>query len=317
MSDGPVQQPLRTSPTSASGPGGSIYDLGYQGYEGPRLGRGSSALALFWHSVRSSFGIGRGGRAKIAPIVLAGLAILPAVLAVGIAALAAQAGPAGGALAEASPIRYETYHGLASALIMLFCAAQAPELFGRDQRYGVLPLYFSRALTRMDYALAKTVGLIAVLFVVDVAPQVILFGGRVLVAPDPVTGITAEAGAVPRFLLQGILVAGLFGGLASLIAAWTPRRAYATATIIAVLIIPPIIVALVANLTSQDLARFLVVVSPADILDGTNAAIFGSVPDSPTVAALGLPGWIYLATAAVGIIGSIVLTIRRYLRIAA
>ena len=32
---------------------------------------------------------------------------------------------------------------------MLFCAAQAPELFGRDQRYGVLPLYFSRALTRI------------------------------------------------------------------------------------------------------------------------------------------------------------------------
>ena len=316
MSVGPVPQPLRTSPTSASGPGGSIYDLGYQGYEGPRLGRRSSALALFWHSVRSSFGIGRGGRAKIAPIVLAGLAILPAVLAVGIAALAAQAGRFV-ALAETSPIRYETYHGLATALIMLFCAAQAPELFGRDQRYGVLPLYFSRALTRIDYALAKTGGLIAVLFVVDVAPQVILFAGRVLVAPDPVTGITAEAGAVPRFLLQGILVAGLFGGIASLIAAWTPRRAYATATIIAVLIIPPIVVGLVANLTSQDLARFLVVVSPADILDGTNAAIFGSVPDSPTVAALGLPGWIYLAAAAVGIIGSIALTIRRYLRIAA
>ena len=315
MSVGPVPQPLRTSPTSASGPGGSIYDLGYQGYEGPRLGRRSSALALFWHSVRSSFGIGRGGRAKIAPIALAGLAILPAVLAVGIAALAAQAGRFV-ALAETSPIRYETYHGLASALIMLFCAAQAPELFGRDQRYGVLPLYFSRALTRMDYALAKTGGLIAVLFVVDVAPQVILFAGRVLVAPDPVTGITAEAGAVPRFLLQGILVAGLFGGIASLIAAWTPRRAYATATIIAVLIIPPIVVGLVANLTSQDLARFLVVVSPADILDGTNAAIFGSVPDSPTVAALGLPGWIYLAAAAVGIFGSIALTIRRYLRIA-
>ena len=314
MSAGPVERPLRTSQDGASGPGGSIYDLGYQAYKGPRLGRGSSALALFWHSVRSSLGIGRGGRAKIAPFVLGGLAILPAVLAVGIAALAAQAGRFV-AIAETSPIRYETYHGVVSALIMLFCAAQAPELFGRDQRYGVLPLYFSRALTRMDYALAKTGGLIVVLFVVDVAPQVVLFGGRVLVAPDPVTGITAEAGAVPRFLLQGILVAGLFGGLASLIAAWTPRRAYATATIIAVLIIPPIIVALVANLTSQDLARFLVVVSPADILDGTNAAIFGSVPDSPTVAALDLPGWIYLATAAVGVIGCIVVTIRRYLRI--
>ena len=46
---------------------------------------------------------------------------------------------------------------------MLFCAAQAPELFGRDQRYGVLPLYFSRALTRSDYALAKVGGLFVAL----------------------------------------------------------------------------------------------------------------------------------------------------------
>ena len=69
---------------------------------------------------------------------------------------------------------------------MLFCAAQAPELFGRDQRYGVLPLYFSRVLTRTDYALAKVGGLIAALLVVELAPYIILFVGRVLVAPDPV-----------------------------------------------------------------------------------------------------------------------------------
>ena len=49
---------------------------------------------------------------------------------------------------------------------MLFCAAQGPELFGRDQRYGVLPLYFSRVLTRTDYALAKVGGLLVALLIV-------------------------------------------------------------------------------------------------------------------------------------------------------
>src|SRR4051794_41930445 len=78
--------------TTASGPGGSIYDLGYQGYEGPRLGRRSATVALFWNTLRACFGIGRGGRAKIAPFVLAALSLLPAVIAVGIAALAAPAG---------------------------------------------------------------------------------------------------------------------------------------------------------------------------------------------------------------------------------
>ena len=103
----------------------------------------------------------------------------------------------------------------------------------------MLPLYFSRVLTRSDYALAKVVGLMVALFAVVVTPYLILFIGRVFVAPDPATGLADEIGAVPRFVLQALLVAGLLGGIASLIAAWTPRRAYATATIIAVFIIPP------------------------------------------------------------------------------
>ena len=51
---------------------------------------------------------------------------------------------------------------------MLFRAAQAPELFGRDQRYGVLPLYFSRVLTRVDYALARTGGLFIAILIMSV-----------------------------------------------------------------------------------------------------------------------------------------------------
>ena len=130
MSDGTSASP--PAPIRASGPGGSIYDLGYQGYEGPRLGRPAAIRALFWHTVRSCYGIGRGGRAKIIPFALAGLAILPAILAVGIAAIAAQAGPARGAIEDASPIRAATYHGLVATLVMLFTAAQGPELLGRD-----------------------------------------------------------------------------------------------------------------------------------------------------------------------------------------
>jgi ABC-2 type transport system permease protein len=314
---GSPANPARGTPRSASSAGGSIFDLGYQAYDGPRLGRRSAILALFTQTVRASYGIGRGGRAKIAPLVLFALAVLPAVLAIGFAALAAQAGPAGGAIEDASPIRYETYHGIVSILIMLFCAAQAPELFGRDQRYGVLPLYFSRVLTRADYALAKVGGLFVALLIVELAPYVLLFAGRVLVAPDPATGLAEEISAVPRFLLQGLLVAGLLGGLASVIAAWTPRRAYATAGIIAVFIIPPIVATILANQTSPDLARIVVFFSPADILDGTNAAIFNSIPDNPVVASVDLPDWAYLVAAGIGIAGSIAITVRRYLRIAA
>lgn len=312
----PVPAARAGATTTASGPGGSIYDLGYQGYHGPRLGRRSAAVALFRHALRSAYGIGRGGRAKLAPLALAGLAVLPAVLAVGVTALLAQAG-AGDELENASPVRYETYHGLTVTLVMLFCAAQAPELFGRDQRYGVLPLYFSRALTRTDYALAKVAGLVVALLIVDLVPQAILFVGRVLVAPDPVTGLGNEAVAVPRFLLQGFLTAGLLGGMSALIAAWTPRRAYATAGIIAFSIIPPALVALVTAMTGSETATLLVLFSPGDVLDGANAWIFGSVSQNQTISALGLPGQLYVATALAVSAVAIAFTVRRYLRITA
>ncbi len=305
----------RAGVTPASGPGGSIYDLGYQGYHGPRLGRRSAATALFRSTVRATYGIGRGGRAKLAPFILAGLAILPAIFAVGIAALVARAG-AGDALAGASPVRYETYHGFTVTLMMLFCAAQAPEIFGRDQRYGVLPLYFSRAITRSDYVLAKVAGLIVALLIVDLVPQLILFVGRVLVASDPATGLSNEAAAVPRFVFQGLLTAGLLGGLSALIAAWTPRRAYATAGIIAVSVIPPVLVALLTSLTGSDTTRILVLFSPGDVLDGANAWIFGSISQNPAIAALDLPGGLYVTTALVATAVVIGLTVRRYLRIA-
>jgi ABC-2 type transport system permease protein len=307
-------RPTTSSQTPVSGPGGSIYDLGYQSYKGPRLGRRAARTSLFRSTVKSAYGIGRGGRAKIAPLTLVGLAVLPAVLAVGISALAAQSG-AGDVLEQASPVRYETYHGLTVTLLMLFCAAQAPELFGRDQRYGVLPLYFSRALSRVDYALARVIGLMLALLLVDLFPQFILFTGRVLVAPDPIAGFSHEISQVPRFVTQGLLTAGLLGGIASLIAAWTPRRAYATAGIIATSLIPPVIVALVGTIDGGDIGRLLVLLSPGDVLDGANAWIFGSISENAVVAAIALPGALYVGAAAAGALATTLLTVRRYLRI--
>ncbi len=297
--------------TSASG---NIYDLGYQGYDGPRLGRAAVARGLLRRSLAEAYGIGRGGRAKIAPFVLLGLALLPAVLAVGIAALAAQVG--GDDIGEvASPIRHETYQGLTSALVMLFCAAQAPELFGRDQRYGVLPLYFSRVLTRVDYALSRTGGLFLAVLVIVLLPQLVLTVGAALGAADPIQGLRDDAEDIPRYLFVGILSSALLAGIAAVIAAWTPRRAYATAMIIAIFIVPPIIVALTSELAAGDLARIFVLFSPGDVIDGLNAGVFGTIPDSPAVAQADLPAVAYIGATVAGIVGSVAIVLRRYLTV--
>lgn len=301
----------------ASGPGGSIYDLGYQGYEGPRLGREAAIRALFWHTIRSCYGIGRGGRAKIAPFTLGALALLPAIVGVGIAALAAQSGDVGQLVESVSPIRYATYHGLISTLVMLFCAVQAPELLGRDQRFGVLPIYFSRALARLDYAIAKVLGLVVSLLVMVVVPYLILFVGRVLIAPDPIEGLTREVPNLPPLLAQASLTSCLLGTISMAISAFTPRRAYASAGIIAAFLIPSIVVALVSELMRGDLADWLVLLSPTDVLDGSNAALFHSTPDSDAVVAANLDAIAFIVAALVGIAFAVGLTIRRYLRIAA
>ena len=290
---------------------GNIYDLGYQGYDGPRQGRIAVTWGLLVATMRAAYGIGRGGRAKIVPFGLAVLALLPAVLAVGITALATQAG-AGEVLEEASPVRHDTYQGLTSTLIMLFCAAQAPELFGKDQRYGVLPLFFSRVLARSDYAFARLGGLFLAVFLVSVVPQVVLTAGGILAAPDPFTGITDEAQDVVRYLAVSVMAAGLLTAIAAVIAAWTPRRAYATAGIMAVFIVPPIIVAIVSEMAVGDAARILLFTSVGDLLEGLNAEIFGTIAASVAITAANFPGWVYFAATMIGIGGGVALVLRRY-----
>ena len=57
-----------------------IHDLGYRRYDGPRLGRAQIVRALAWHSFRAAFGLGRGAKAKIVPLVALVALCLPAVV---------------------------------------------------------------------------------------------------------------------------------------------------------------------------------------------------------------------------------------------
>jgi ABC-2 type transport system permease protein len=305
------------APLRASGPGGSIYDLGYQGYSGPRLGRQHAIRALFAHTLRSAYGIGRGGRAKIVPFGLAALPLLIAAIGVGIAALAKQAGELGSIVEESSPIRYSAFAGLISTFVILFCAAQGPELLGRDQRYGVLPLYFSRAPARVDYSVAKVAGMVASLLIMIVLPYIVLFVGRVFVADSPIDGLSAELPSVPPLIVQSLITAGLLGSLAMVVSAHTPRRAYATVGIIAALVIPSIVVAILHEEAFGGVGDILVLLSPTDVLDGLNAALFDTAAGSPVVVDIDLPGYAYLASAIVGTVLFVALTIRRFQRISA
>jgi ABC-2 type transport system permease protein len=291
---------------------GSIYDLGYRRYDGPRLGLGYAFTSLARSSFRMTYGLGRSARAKIVPMGLAALAIIPAVVALGVTAIAIRAG-LGSRLEEASPIRYSTYYSIVAQMVSLFVAAQAPELLGRDLRYRVLALYLTRTLRREDYALAKLVALVGAMLVFILLPQLIIFIGRILVAPDILGSIGKDLPDVPAILAQALLTAGLLGSLGLAIAAFTPRRAYATAGIIAALIVPPIVVAVASQIAGGDLVGPITLLSPADVLIGANAFFFDTTRAG--LPGQGIPGWAYPVAGVVWTAALTAILVWRYRRV--
>ena len=293
---------------------GSIYDLGYQRYQGPRLGRAHAVRALSIDSFRTAYGIGHGGRAKIAPAIFGLLAILPAVIVVGVLTLAVRIG-AREPLEGAVPISYDTYYRSISAVIGLFCAAQAPELFARDQRHGVIALYFARALRRTDYAIARLGGFGLALLVLLLVPMVILLIGRVLLSTDLAGAFGEDLPKLPAVIGEALIIAGLFGSLSMAVSAYTQRRAYAVAATIALFILPGVIAEVVIGLGSGPVGTVLALLSPGTILDGTSALLFGrSLPER--LFFFDLPLWTFLASDLLVTLIATGLAVRRFVRMA-
>ncbi len=290
----------------------SIYDLGYRGYHGVRLGRPHAVASLVKQSFRQSWGLGRPGRAKIIPFGLAAIATVPAVVALGLSALAKQLGAAD-AMEAASPIRYDTYYPAIGQLVFLFAAAQAPELLGRDQRHRVLALFFSRAIRREDYAAAKLLALGAAMLAFLLFPLAVIFVGRALLASDVVAEVVGDAGKVPAIVGEAALTAWLLAAMSLAIASFTPRRAYATAAIFAVVVIPAVTVGVLSDLAPGQVVGAVSLFSPGDVLDGTNAFVFGNSLAGPASASM--PSLAYVGSALVMIVVSTAVLVARYLRI--
>jgi ABC-2 type transport system permease protein len=206
-------------PESAlSGSGaGVIYDLGYRGYDGPRLGRAQIVRALTWHSFRSAFGIGRGVKGKIVPALAFIAMCLPAL----VNAFAVARG-------NQRLFGYDVYvPNLRAAVVIVFIAAQAPELVSRDLRSRVLPLYFCRPLRRGDYPLAKYLAMTASLLLLIEIPLLILYVGTIASASGG-SAIWHETKALIPGLGVGLMYAVLFAAIGLVLASFTGRRAYST-----------------------------------------------------------------------------------------
>jgi len=262
---------------------GVIHDLGYRSYDGPRLGRAQIVRALMWHSFRSSWGIGRGIKAKIIPILAAIAMCLPAF----VNAFAVARG-------NSRLFGYDVYvPQLRVLVVIIFIAAQAPELVSRDLRSHVLPLYFSRPLRRGDYPLAKYLALSLALLVLIEVPLLILYVGTIASAKN-VHGVWLETRALIPGLGVGVLWAVLMAAIGLVLASLTGRRAYATG-IVAISCVLTFTVSLLligaegGPDTTATGARIAGLFSPFTILDGVRIWLGGKSPgfDPPTLGHFG------------------------------
>jgi ABC-2 type transport system permease protein len=195
-----------------------IYDRGYRSYDGPRRGAAGARRAVYREGIRRLLGLGRKARTKIFPWSLMTVAMVQALVFVGIAW-------AIGEIAEAIGQGVPTYGELFdfySWIAVIFIAFAGPTLLIPDREKGVLSIYFSRPLTVDGYLGAKFGAFATIVGAIYIVPQVILHLGLALIAREgflPYLGGNLDVmWKVPAVTLAFTLLhGGLVFGLSSVI----------------------------------------------------------------------------------------------------
>jgi ABC-2 type transport system permease protein len=279
-------QGIRTSGT------GTVFDIGYQRYTGAREGRNRARMAVFTDGVRAALCLGRGGRAKILPwLFITILSVIGLVFALVAGAAERLGGP--GTAAQANIPSHSDYYGIASIVLFVFAAVQAPELLCRDRRDGVINLYLVRPLTGSDYIIARWVAFLVVMIAAAWLPQIILFAGLSMGDPTPVTYLRLHWLDAPRFLAAGVAIAAYATTLAMLTASFTTRRAYASVFLVGLFAITtPFTVGLAAEIGGTA-GRWISMFNLSNIPVHVNDLIFGKRSLVTASAPAGeLPGWV-------------------------
>ena len=242
---------------------GVIHDIGYQRYEGPRLGRGYAARSLYVHSVRSAYGLGRSAWAKVLPIGLLGIASITSLILV--------------VINTQLPVQVIDYVGIASTFTYaatVFVAVVAPELVSVDLRSNLLQLYLSRPLRRENYALTKLAALATATFLLLAIPMVIMFIGMAFSTKTGISGVFDELGGLCLGLLAAAIHAALLGAVGLPIASLSGRRVFASGMIIAVFLLTAPVSGALRAFDSGTLGQLAGLIDPSVLLNGVDQWLF-------------------------------------------
>jgi ABC-2 type transport system permease protein len=176
---------------------------------------------------------------------------------------------------------YPDYFGFIFAIMGAFVATIAPEMLCGDRRENVLALYFSRAITRLDYVFAK-LGAVAILtMTISLVPAVLLWLFRQLLADRPIASLRDNLDDLGKILLMGTLIALYLGCGGLMISSFTGRKSIATAIIfIGYAILEGFINALVEVVEGDRTKNLLALLSPIRLQSEMGEKLFGGYDPS-------------------------------------
>jgi ABC-2 type transport system permease protein len=252
-------------------------------------------------------------------LILAGLYAIYALIQLAFSSFFAQAIQRG---ENVTLVTYADYFSAMWIFLFFFCVAQAPEVVCRDQRYSVLPLYFTRALGRIEYAAARLASLATAILIVLMVPNVALFIGDVLMKTDTFAAVGNEIPKALPSIPASLLIAVALSAISLALSSFTPRRAYAAIGIVAYVLLMEAIPAAIYSIgqsngdggTNQ--ADKLFLLTPITSLQGATAWFFDARL-SPENFLGHLTSDQYLLAALAGIVVFSGLLIFRYRRVAA
>jgi ABC-2 type transport system permease protein len=286
---------------------GAVFDLGYKPHEGERLGASGAFRATVKDGLRRVLGLRRKARKKILPFFLLGVALLPAVVFVGLAFFLGEFNPD----VESPFGGYEQYLGLAGTVLLIFSGLAAPELLVPDRIEGVLSVYSSRPLRARDYIGARATALLGLVAAFLVIPNLLMWIGFAALGEGAFPTEAIEGfGDFARSLAASVVYVLGYGVPAMLPAIYTKRTAPASGAYLAVMFFSvPIATALVESgfAASRWGALLSLLQHPHVVRDW----IFGSFnSDLPTVSQF--PSWASLAVILVVAGLTVALGMRRY-----
>ena len=253
--------------------------------------------------------------AKAAPFIIAGLYSFFAVIQLAFSSMIAQSIKEGNVTGL---FTYGNYFTRLGFFLILFCVAQAPEVVCRDQRYQVLPLYFTRAMHRADYALARLASLSTALFVVLMVPMVALFIGDVLMGADAFAAMGTELPRALPSIPANVLTALGMASISLALSSYSPRRAYSAIGLLAYFLLMEAVPGVIYSVGQQagwTWADKLVLTAPITSLGGAMSWFFDIPLTSDYPSTLGAEAYLVACVVSVCLFTAVLLF--RYRRIAA